>query len=44
MAGKLVEKVQPAPPGLIFLPFIDGERTPALPEASGVFSASPPEF
>lgn len=23
--------------GLIFLPFIDGERVPALPEASGVF-------
>lgn len=33
---KLVTKAPPGAGGLIFLPFIDGERTPALPEASGV--------
>jgi len=34
---KLVESSVPGAHGLIFLPFIDGERVPVLPEASGVF-------
>lgn len=34
---RLVEKTAVGAAGLIFLPFIDGERVPILPEVSGVF-------
>lgn len=34
---KLVESSTPGARGLLFLPFINGERVPVLPEASGVF-------
>lgn len=33
----LAASSQPGAAGLIFLPFIDGERVPVLPQASGVF-------
>lgn len=33
---ELAEKAEPGAGGLIFLPFIDGERVPVLPDASGV--------
>lgn len=33
----LARSAQPGAAGLIFLPFIDGERVPALPQASAVF-------
>ncbi len=34
---ELVRNTRPGAAGLLFLPFIDGERVPVLPEASGVF-------
>lgn len=33
----LADKVPPGSEGLIFLPFLDGERVPVLPESSAVF-------